>query len=109
MLSVVSSVLRNTPNDIKIEGFATPNDAWGSAYPSNWELSSARASMVARYLTTRERIDGKRITVVGNAHYQPYDDAVPENFMNRRVEITIMGYGGTSSETGPSILDEPKE
>jgi chemotaxis protein MotB len=74
-------------------------------YPSNWELSAARAAAVVRELTTLG-VDPTRLQAVGYAHYQPRDKPtdrvineadIPkfnkspeEKALNRRVEITFL-------------------
>ena len=60
-----------------------------SIYPSNWELSTARAAAVARYLLGRAGLDPARIRVAGYAEHRPIDPGhTPEGrARNRRVEI----------------------
>jgi chemotaxis protein MotB len=62
-----------------------------SRFPSNWELSSARAGAVARYLLNRADLDPSRIEVVGLSRYHPLADNDTEagRARNRRVEIII--------------------
>lgn len=57
-------------------------------YPSNWELSSARASAVVRYLI-ENGIDHNRLSGIGHAHNYPIsDNRTPEGrHLNRRVEF----------------------
>ncbi|NYT63603.1 OmpA family protein [Alcaligenaceae bacterium] len=59
-------------------------------YPSNWELSGARASSVVRYLQTNG-ITGDRLRAIGNADTQPLaSNASPEGRANnRRVELIM--------------------
>jgi len=60
-------------------------------FPSNWELSTARASSVIRYVSERHGVDPARFTAMGRAFYQPVaSNATPEGRQeNRRVEIII--------------------
>lgn len=82
--------------EIRIEGY-TDNVPIGptlrALYPSNWELSAARAATVARYLQQRHNFDGRRIEVVGLGEYRPQaSNATPEGRQqNRRVRIAVMG------------------
>ena len=58
-----------------------------SRFPSNWVLSSARASSVATYLLSKSRIKKTRMSVVGRADTQPVSRNKEEN---RRIEIKVM-------------------
>lgn len=93
MLRELSVNLVDLPNEIRIEGH-TDNlpMAKNSKYPSNWELSSARAISVARFFIEQCNIDPKRLTVAGYAEYHPRKPNYPVvgNAENRRVEIVIL-------------------
>ena len=60
-------------------------------FPSNWELSAARAISVAKSLT-ENGVDPARVSIQGNAEYLPlYKNSTPANKRaNRRVEITLI-------------------
>lgn len=60
-------------------------------FPSNWELSAARAISVAKSLT-ENGVNPARVSIQGNAEYLPlYKNSTPENKRaNRRVEITLI-------------------
>ena len=60
-------------------------------FPSNWELSAARAISVAKSLT-ENGVDPARVSIQGNAEYRPlYKNSTPANKQaNRRVEITLI-------------------
>lgn len=61
-------------------------------YPSNWELSSARAVAVVRYLSEKEGIDGRRLTAAGFGEFAPIaDNQTKEGRQkNRRIEIRLI-------------------
>ena len=96
LMREIASTLAGTPYKVTVEGHTDnlPIESW--LYPSNWELSSARASRVARYLIDhgvprdRMRVEGLADTqpVVPNAG--PDGRAIPENqAQNRRVVILV--------------------
>jgi chemotaxis protein MotB len=60
-------------------------------FPSNWELSAARASTVVRYFQVKSGLDPKGMEAVGRAYYQPAagNDSEKGRAQNRRVEILI--------------------
>ncbi len=62
-----------------------------SQFPSNWELSAARAASVTKFLAAHE-VEPWRISVQGHAEYEPLEEnTTPENRQaNRRVEITLV-------------------
>jgi chemotaxis protein MotB len=78
------------PNDIVIEGHTDNQQIRSSAFPSNWELSSARASAVARYFQ-QEGINGDRMQVLGFAEYRPRfrNDTPQKRALNRRIDVLI--------------------
>jgi chemotaxis protein MotB len=60
-------------------------------FPSNWELSAARASTVVRYFQDKSGLDPKGMEAVGRSFYQPAagNASEKERALNRRVEILI--------------------
>jgi len=60
-------------------------------FPSNWELSAARASTVVRYFQDKSGLDPKGMEAVGRSFYQPAAamDTEKNRALNRRVEILI--------------------
>lgn len=95
----VAGVLGEFGNPIRIEGHTDnrPIDTW--QFPSNWELSSARASSVAR-LFGEHGVDSRRIGVFGWGEYQPVDsNTTPEGRnRNRRIAIVVLSDQASSRE-----------
>ena len=71
-----------------------------SQFPSNWELSTARASTVVRFLIGHG-VSPARLTATGNAdqHPQASNESAAGRAQNRRVEIVLKAL--TPSETNP--------
>lgn len=61
-------------------------------YPSNWELSGARASSVVRFLIEEFEMDEDRFTIAGYGETRPIapNDSTKNMAKNRRVEIVIL-------------------
>jgi len=61
-------------------------------YETNWELSTARATNVVRYLVEVENLEPARFTAAGYGEYRPVgDNDTPEGRQkNRRIEIKIL-------------------
>lgn len=80
---------------IQIEGH-TDNVKIGGAlaekYPTNWELSSARAVSVVRHLVEKEGLEGRRVVAAGFGEFNPVaDNATKEGkSKNRRIEIKLL-------------------
>lgn len=69
-------------------------------YPTNWELSTARATNVLRYLVEKCDLDPMRISAAGYSYYHPIaPNDTPENkAKNRRADIVILGGSYNNSE-----------
>ena len=78
------------PNDIVIEGHTDNQQISTARFPSNWDLSSARASAVAKFLQN-EGIKGSRMTVLGFAEYRPRfrNDTPQKRALNRRIDVLV--------------------
>jgi len=91
VLGVVAATVARMPNRVLVEGH-TDNRPISGRYPSNWELSTARASAVVRYLSTRHRIRPARLSAAGYADQHPAapNDTEQNRQRNRRVEIVLV-------------------
>jgi len=63
----------------------------GSLFPSNWELSAARAVNVVHFFETTLGIDPERMSAVGYAEHQPIasNTTLEGRARNRRIEIVV--------------------
>lgn len=93
-LADVAKVLVDGEQAIEVEGYTDNLPISTSIYPSNWELSSARASSVVR-LFIEQGVEAKRLTVVGSADNHPVlsNDTVEGRSRNRRVTVTVLTEG----------------
>ncbi len=100
VLNKVGESLKNIKNkQIQIEGHTDNVPITGrlqNRYPTNWELSVARAVKVTRYLQEVVGIDPARLSAAGFSEYQPVDDSdTPEGYAeNRRIEIVLLPLHG---------------
>ena len=105
VLDALASALDGIPNDIAVEGHTDSQPiVGGGPYPTNWELSTARATAVVRYLIDDHHLDPHRLSAAGYADTRPLvPNTSPANeALNRRVEIVVLNQPATSSQTGPS-------
>lgn len=78
-------------HDMIIEGHTDSLTISGTQYPSNWELSGARACSVVRYLIQRFQFSPSLFSATGYADTRPVEGAIsPKDPANRRVEILIL-------------------
>lgn len=91
-LEKVGSLLLEIPNNVKVEGHTDSRPISNFRYPSNWELSGARASSVIRHLIYENDFAHDRFSAVGYADTRPLvPNTSAENWSkNRRVEIVIL-------------------
>ncbi len=91
ILHAIAKAVKNNFKQIFVEGHTDNVPIHTAKYPTNWELSTARALSVVRYLHFVEGIDASRLAAVGYGQYRPLvPNTTPENrAKNRRVEIYI--------------------
>jgi chemotaxis protein MotB len=89
-LTAVAQVLAKLPSPIQVEGYTDDIPINTAAFPSNWELSSARASSVVR-LFIENGVLASRLVAIGHAANLPVDgNETPDGrARNRRVTILI--------------------
>jgi chemotaxis protein MotB len=101
ILDVVNGQLRIRKNDIRVEGNTDNVPIHTAQFPSNWELSAARAVGVARYLVEHDGLSPKRIQVAGYGEFRPRvpNDTEEHRQANRRVDVVVLDTqeGGTSA------------
>ncbi len=87
----VTAILSPLPNQIQVEGHTDNVPIQTVAFPSNWELSAARAASVV-HLFTRFGVDATRMSAIGYGEYQTVGDNSSEEGRqkNRRVAIIIL-------------------
>ena len=86
----IASVLVDRDNAVRVEGFTDDQPIRTNAFPSNWELSTARAAALVRMLTM-EGVEAERLAAIGYGQYQPVarNDTEEGRRRNRRVVLLI--------------------
>jgi chemotaxis protein MotB len=89
--AIAQTVKKNTSFMVDIDGHTDDQPIRTPRFPSNWELSVARATSVLKYLITHYELDPARFTIKGNADQRPlapnWNDE--NRAQNRRVEIRL--------------------
>jgi chemotaxis protein MotB len=90
IIAAVTPPLRTVPNRIEVDGYTNQVKVNTDPYPSGWELSSARASAVVRFLIADGVAEG-RLSAVGWSDQHPlYPPGDPRAVtLNRRVEVVV--------------------
>jgi len=91
VLDKLAEVLKPFPNPIRVEGHTDDRPIHTGPFPSNWELSAARAASVVHQFT-KQGIDPLRLEIVGFGEFhprQPNDSGEGRN-ANRRVAVLVL-------------------
>ncbi len=91
-LDTLGFLLESIPNQIRIEGHTDNTPIHTAKYPSNWQLSVARAMTVGYFLLTHYQIRPEKVAIVGYGEYHPFvpNDTPAHKAENRRVDIVIL-------------------
>ncbi len=91
VINALAETLKNSQTPIRVEGHTDSIPISNSRYPSNWELSTARAASVLARLIEKG-ITPERLSAAGYSGFQPVaDNATPEGrAQNRRVDIVVL-------------------
>lgn len=91
VLDQLAETFVNLPNRINVEGFTDNRSINTFAFPSNWELSAARAAAVVR-LFEQTGVEPWRMASIGYGEYQPISDNDSDEgrAKNRRVVLVVM-------------------
>ena len=92
VLAGLVPVLAAAPSQLRVEGHTDDVPIRTAAFPSNWELSTARAISVIRYLE-ENGVARDRLSVAGYGEFHPLapNDSAERRALNRRVEIVVLG------------------
>ncbi|MBD3404444.1 OmpA family protein [candidate division GN15 bacterium] len=107
VLDIVADFARPLPNHIRVEGHTDDTPINTRIYPSNWELSSARATEVVRYLIDEHGIPADRISALGYGQFRPVapNNTAENRARNRRVDIVVLTMELTLTEPSSSLYD----
>jgi len=92
LLQLKDIVMKKMPKaEIRVEGHTDDTPISTREYPSNWELSAARALRVVKFMKNELGVDPRRLSAVGYGEYRPImpNDTPANKQKNRRIEIYI--------------------
>ncbi|MGD8991740.1 MAG: flagellar motor protein MotB [Desulfobacterales bacterium] len=105
LLEKVGAIIAQTHYLIRIKGHTDNVPIHTFLFPSNWELSTARAVNVLRYFIERHQIDSQRMSAEGFAEFQPLaaNDSTENRAKNRRVEVIFIQPDPTIPANGKGL------
>jgi chemotaxis protein MotB len=91
-LRTIAKSISPTPYDVRIEGHTDSVPVHNAAFDSNWELSSARATRIARLYLGLRAVSPERLSAAGYAEFHPIagNDTASGRAENRRVDLVVM-------------------
>jgi chemotaxis protein MotB len=91
VLGPVAAVLNTLPNDVIVEGHTDAVPIKSGDYPTNWQLSAARANAVVGLLASKYSVPEERMIAAAYGEHRPVaDNATREGrALNRRIEIIV--------------------
>jgi chemotaxis protein MotB len=100
VLDKIAGLLQRLPNQVMVEGHSCNLPIRTAQFPSNWELSTARATQVIRYFIERRGVPATRLSAAGYADSRPLlpNTSAANRARNRRVDIVILR---SSQDQGP--------
>lgn len=110
ILTRMGEILSRYPNPLMVEGFTDNMPIQNSVFPSNWELSSARAASVVR-LFEQADVDSIRMSSVGFGEHRPKigNDTAEGRAQNRRVIVVVMADLQKNDPMDPQLQMETLE
>jgi|SRR5690625_89755 len=90
LLATIAGVLADHDHAVRVEGFTDDRPIQTPRFPSNWELSTARAAAVVRLLV-EEGVSPRRLSAVGYGEFRPVtdNDSIEGRARNRRVVLKV--------------------
>jgi chemotaxis protein MotB len=94
-LDKMTALIQKIPYPVRVEGHTDNVPIHTARYPSNWELSIARAVNVVKYFAESGKINPQRLSAVGYGATRPLvpNDSPANRSRNRRVEIVLATEG----------------
>lgn len=93
ILDRIADKVRQLSGTVRVEGHTDNTPIHTAQYPSNWELSTARATHVLQYLLANGNVPPSRLSAVGYGEYRPIaeNDTPVGRSANRRVDLVLLG------------------
>jgi len=92
----LADILRASPGAVRVEGHTDDVPIHNTAFASNWELSTARATEVVKFLSAQGGVPASRLSAAGFGEFRPRTPNTSDTARakNRRVDLIILNSGG---------------
>lgn len=109
LLDTIATSLVSMDNLIRIEGHTDTDPIKTSRFASNWELSTARATEILKYMIAKFGFRPEFLSAMGYGEYRPVasNDAEEGKARNRRVDIVLLDPSAAKAE--PTVTSEPTQ
>jgi chemotaxis protein MotB len=100
LLDEINALFGTTHSHLRVEGNTDNVPIQTTMYPTNWELSAARATGVTRYLVEDKHMSPPRVSLAGYGEYRPRADngSPQQRRFNQRVDIVILNAATTKAD-----------
>jgi len=105
IIGKVADILRSSSNLIQVEGFTDNNPINTSRFPSNWELSAARAASVV-HLLDRYGLKPARLSAIGFGEFRPIADNSTNEGRKKNRRVVLVVLGSDKSERSSDIFPQ---
>jgi chemotaxis protein MotB len=102
ILDRIAEILAPLPSPIRVEGHTDNRPISTAQFPSNWELSGARASRIVRQLESRG-VAPTRMSVAGQGEHQPLADNATSEGRNRNRRVTLLILDSNARAPAPAV------
>ena len=105
LLQKIGAIVAKTAYEVRVEGHTDDIPIKTNRYPSNWELSTARAVNVLRYIIDAFQIPSERLSAAGFGEYQPIvaNNSSMNRAKNRRVEIVFLNPENSAAQRSSGL------
>ncbi len=106
----IASALVETPNPLRVEGHTDNVPIQSARFPSNWELSTARATTILHRFLSPAGIPPERLSAGGYGEYRPVagNETPDGRARNRRVDVVLISGDMARQEPGAAPEEEGK-
>jgi chemotaxis protein MotB len=100
LLNNIVNAINKYTNAIRIEGHTDNIPIQTAAFPSNWELSTGRATNIVQYMINSHAFSPDKLSAIGYGEYRPIaDNTTPAGRQkNRRVDVVLLSEKGEQGE-----------
>lgn len=106
IIGKVANILRTSANPIQVEGFTDNKPINTPRFPSNWELSAARAASVV-HLLDRYGLAPSRMSAIGYGQFKPIADNATEEGRQKNRRVVLVVLGSDDSRRSLEVFNSP--